>query len=407
MSGKPNGDLLIASEVPEGELAATPPVAECQEARVLDRLNANSALPAHLQGRSFDRDLWDRVRSHPVRNPTLSKTKLDDDVDTREIVRQVMAAANEREKEVLLHNQTRVFREVLGRVFDTLGAFLSRPLIPAEWVTRTIRPSDAGAETNPKPTESMAKRILMAMVTPQYIFLTLGIMFAAFAGYKQIQVQNLRDAIESYKLSAASTDAVRNEMKTLVENIETERVAWTKKEESQNVELARLRTDHLEATQTLAAIEQQLIGAKDENVKLKGSLLAYQDKQSDDVKQLQGKYDVAEAARQKLETDLAATRVRNESLSKEIDSLNGKVAELQEFIKQRETELDGVRKNYSDQFTKRAALENQSTILRFAESALYNIRQEANGFGGMNKDRVRQYLQEFDSAKQTVVQPTQ
>src|SRR6185436_8171819 len=95
---------------------------------ILDEIDPRSTLPAHLQGTTYARDIWNRLKAHPVQNPKLKRDELATDPETRELVHAIMEVANEREKEVLLHNQARLFQELLRRVIGGVGIFLRTPL---------------------------------------------------------------------------------------------------------------------------------------------------------------------------------------------------------------------------------------------------------------------------------------
>ena len=98
---------------------------------IANEIDPKSVLPARLQTQSFDRDIWERIKSHPLRNPALFRDNIETDSDSREIVRQVINAAQQRETEILLHNQSRVFSHVLRHAVTQLSSFMSRPMIPA------------------------------------------------------------------------------------------------------------------------------------------------------------------------------------------------------------------------------------------------------------------------------------
>jgi hypothetical protein len=394
---------------------------------VVDRINPDSVLPIHLQRKSFDRDIWDRVKNHPIKNPIFTTTKLKDDVESREIVRQVMSAANEREKEVLLHNQHRVFREILGRMVDRVGDFLSTPLVPRTWIAgadapRVLSPAVAAAPF-PDPgdeeqadgeqdaadiSEKWYQTVVASVLTPKYFLLGVVILLGLVAGYKQIQVKNLQEAVDSYKLAAEASSNLQNEMRGLVTSTQNERDERRKERDETLTDLANVRSQLMEANGKIAAREQNIASLTADNTKLTEEVGKFHEKQSSSEKALQAKLEASEKARTTAEKSLAEASATNAGLREDRQRLDASEKEKRELIDKKDREIDGLRKSYSDQFYQRSQLETERTVLRFAETALYNIRQEANTYWGgtIEKAKVRQYLGEFDVAKQNVLNQT-
>ncbi len=393
------------------ELQSQPELHE-DSSPVMDRLNPDSALPVHLQEKSFDRDIWDRVKKHPLKNPILIKNQLDSDVETREILRQVMAAANEREKEVLLHNQTRVFREILGRVVDRVGEFLDGSLAPKTLIqkARTVE-SETIASTPAASTIGGSSssvwhlrmlRLIIDVLTPKYFLLGLAVIFGCAAGYKQLQVHNLQEAVESYKLGASGIESTQAQMRQLLVDTQKDKDSWDAERTKLDGELARLRSEELSRVQELAVLKE--IG-KTIEAKLQTAdqdLAAYRDKQTDEVKEKQMQLDAALERATKAETSLTDVSARFETLLKQVETHKKAEQKSQELVEAKAKEIEGVRESYSNLFYKNVSLGTDRTILRFAETAIYNIRTELNRYGSPDESRMQQFLREYDNAKKAI-----
>lgn len=179
---------------------------------LLDRIDPRSTLPLHLQATSFPRDIWKRVKSHPIVSPRLKRDELADDADTRELIHAVIEAAGEREKEVLLHNQARVFQEILGRVLYGVASFLSTPMVPQTWNAQLCRlavpPSGGSSASAP-----LWKSAIASMLTPQYILFAILALFGAVTGLSQLENYKLRQTIAAYESANNATELATNRLK--------------------------------------------------------------------------------------------------------------------------------------------------------------------------------------------------
>jgi hypothetical protein len=65
-------------------------------------------------------------------------------------------------------------------------------------------------------------------------------------------------------------------------------------------------------------------------------------------------------------------------------------------------EIDTLRQQSSKQLNEISTLGIDRTLLGFAETFIQNISNEAGSWGNMDKDKVKQWRKEFDSAKTTL-----
>ncbi len=129
------------------------------------------SLPEHLQSIEFNDDIWRRASSTKLKNPYLNVKYLKENPETRDLIRSLIAAASEREKDVLMHNQARYFSGLLHSVMLATGSFLNKPLTPKSWSSKG---GDTKENINPSTDAEKisVKGFISFLLTPK-IFLTI------------------------------------------------------------------------------------------------------------------------------------------------------------------------------------------------------------------------------------------
>lgn len=172
------------------------------------RFGPESALPTTLHSVSYAKDIWQRVKNHPVSVPAIRRDEISKNSDTRELIHAMLAAAESREKEILLHNQARVFAEVLNRVVSSVGRFLNEPVVALgtqatpERIVEVATVVDEAATPQARRTwasslinKSNGKAVLQWALTPKYVLLAIVTLLGLVTGYSQYQRQQLKATI--------------------------------------------------------------------------------------------------------------------------------------------------------------------------------------------------------------------
>jgi hypothetical protein len=419
----PNQNPDIAQLVPEpdkdientedGGLDSTPSPAMQFNPYGSRAIDPRMALPAHLQGKSFEEDVWDRVKNSPLRNPNLYSKKLDIDAGTREIVRQLLLAASEREKEVLLHGQARVFREILGRTFDAMRAFLGNSLI-SEHTLRSILPfqrtisepetasgAEGGGDSTSK-TKFDAAKVISKLLTPKYVLLILSAILTVATGYSRIQVKNLQDAIKSYETAAGATDDLRGRLEQEIASSKLEREKSNAHISDLNAQLMVAQNNSREASIQIATLQKENEILKQEAIKATADLKTAHDQQSGDIKVVQSKLDDLQAKFQNDETSLAKAQAELTADAEWKKTMLATSDTREGLLSNQAIEIDTLRQQSSKQMNEITALGVDRTLLGFAETFIQNVSGEADSWGNMDKGKVQQWKEEFTSAKKNL-----
>ncbi len=138
-------------------------------------------------------------------------------------------ASQQRENEILLYHQARVFRVILSRVVRHAWTFLSEPMIFRESLPRrrafitSIPPAvggkagktddetdeDEAARDKWSKVQGLLKSSVAIILTPNYLLIGVASFFAIAAGWSQVQASNYRSTIESYKEAAAASTEIQ------------------------------------------------------------------------------------------------------------------------------------------------------------------------------------------------------
>lgn len=249
------------------------------------RFGPDSALPTALHSISYAKDIWRRIKDHPISIPSIRRDELSQNPQTRELIHSIFAAAESREKEILLHNQARVFAEVLNRVVSSVGRFLDKPVIDLKREERTPisiteqSESDENNGTDVANPQTMmnglfsqrtGKAILEWAVTPKYILLAVVTLLGLTTGYTQYQKQQLKATITDLQAGNDIAGKLKNSLLELKENYEKRASEYAL--ELQNVSSSKLsleekiRTLERENTRLSTEVAQAKKRLEDEKI---------------------------------------------------------------------------------------------------------------------------------------------
>lgn len=366
---------------PGAEVATpSPPQAEAPGSSPID---PKSTLPEHLQPVSYSKDIWQRVKSHPIPNPNLTRSELQDTPETREIVRQVIAAGEEREKEILLHNQARLFQEILGRVLYTAWQFLGTPLYPGAGPPAPLleqgkneQPTQARSAQEPK-WKRLAKSAGLGLLTPKYYLLGALLFFMFASGYSFMQVEALKRAVETYKLAASATEHAQFELESLSNSYETDKAKF-----AEDLHRSDARISELEKT------ESRLLGEKAE-LESALSLNTITEATLDESQQM-----LVDAKKQvdDLTTLSERRRVR-------LDDATDQVRQLAQSLEDRTRQMEVLRRQNTVLVAQNGVLENESILLESAHAFVEQIRRQVGARRSPNEREIEAHLRRYDAVR--------
>ncbi|WP_299735304.1 hypothetical protein [uncultured Roseobacter sp.] len=373
----------------------TPDTANEHLPTIHPQIDPSLSLPEHLQSIPFDEDLWRRMAGSKFRHPKQTDKALREDPDMRDILRASMAAASEREKEVLMHNQARVFSSLMYAVARSVGNFLNTPLAPTKW---TDPPAQDNADKNDGKITGL-KSLALFLLTPKVFLSVIALGFGVLAGYSQIQIRNLNLTIESYESALTSLNADKDALNNRLDGF--------------NGILADKDREASGLTEELAASER-------ENVKFTTEASGLNAK----IAELEAQVD---AMTEELAGARAGREASNQELQIQLDQERSNLADLRESSARLETELDqtkealrvlevakntiseksdaqsletvALKTEIARMETKQIDLENQVRLLTFAERALANIRGIANRWSLLNAKHVLEHVDRYDAQK--------
>jgi predicted nucleic acid-binding Zn-ribbon protein len=336
------------------------------------------ALPEHLQTTSYDEDIWSRVKNSPLRPPSATTKSIRENAEFRDAFRAVMAASSEREKEVLLHSQARVFSTVLAAIGRHVSFFLNKPLTPKSWQTE--------GKTNSENKNGWATDWLNYLLTPKTLLLIAALSFGVIAGWSQLQLHNLKGAVESYETSKKALEAEIDTLNSRINGFDTVKNEYLSKasdaeakwsaEESKNLqlstEIANLKNELENERAKLQSTAESLAAAKAGTVVTQQQLEQNLAEQKGLIAELQGKLTASQAAVAKAEARADANRSQFNELNKLVrtaqdqrDELNVKLGQNEVEIAQLRTSLNEVK--FADETVK--AIENLTRRYQLIRSA--------------------------------------
>lgn len=429
------------------------------------RIDPEAVLPAHLQACSIEQDIWRRLKSHPVPSPDITRDALRSDARTSDLFNRVLLAASDRETEILLHNQTRVFKEILGRTLESIWRFMGESWAPRTWGHRSmieafpstepsptnslshlaqvtantsapLEPAPAAMSTpvapsssytsattigplgtgTPSPTASQPSRpaarkrptawkgIIAWLLTPKYLVLILTAIFVLTSSYFKMQVENMKSAITSYKEAADASQQLREQLGQAIGSAKTERDRLTDQIGRVTLESATLRNNVHERDTRLEGVRAQLTAA-DERIKdLREQLKKHQEKQADDVKTMQSQRDAMQGERDQANQKVASLDAKVKGLEDARDAVKKIGDERAAIIRDLQNQISTFQTANEGLLNRNAELEQSRTLLKFAKTYIYNTGNEIRSIWGIDKGNMEKYLKEYEAAEKTVTE---
>lgn len=379
-------------------------------------LDPQSTLPQHLQGKSYEHDIWQRVRESPIRNTCLTRDSLAKNVETREIVRQIISAGNEREKEILLHNQARLFSQILSDVIRSAQRTLSTPLpvVPRTWIEETERPSITHAATSDsndlsveesKPasqsrwTRSILQNIIVSLITPKiFIFISVAF-FASAAGYSQLQIKNLKDTIDTYKDAAEASRQTALELENLIDSMEKTR-------DEMNAQVAELDERNVVLANENRKRREELIGLKAQNKsnlirisQLQSELKTSQKEESEKLGSVREQLRSALEKNTQLTANLTRSKDREESERSRRIVAEDQVDEYQKMTGSHSSEKEELKLRIRALILKNEKLSSSKALADLGEILFSGVKKQIGPLTEPNKEELKQYIREYEVGK--------
>ncbi len=378
-------------------------------------ISPQSSVPSHLQLTDFDSDIWQRIGNHPIRNPNLRKNSLNKDPESRELIRQLMAAANEREKEILLHNQARVFSQVFANALDSMKSFMNSPLmhissekhlnvtneqsIPESTHKDSLEENNQEIESNKK---GIWTNFLVTLITPKYILAIATFVFGSLAGYSQLQIQNLEKAVQSYQEVEKSFQSNNQSLKNQLNNIEKERAISKNENEKLTERLAMLETVKRKKELNAISLKGEVKSLSKLNIELKKELNSTRKKESTIISDLRKRIDTKNNVISNIKVELSSYKSQVKSLLIQKQEAQKTSSEFRSFAESRSKEIDELISLNQTLAVSNQRLKSKNTLFDFAETFIDKMRNQIGMMTNPNEDEIEQYLKEYDSAKKNL-----
>ena len=329
------------------------------------RFGADSALPTPLQGIPYSKDVWRRIKSHPVVSPKLKRDELADDSETRELVHTILEAAGEREKEILLYNQARVFSVVLQSVIDGFGKFLSRPVVPIKRIATANNSSESdatGAESDGASKRPLWQSILISFLIPKYIIFVVLAVLGLAVGFSQWRNYQMQQTINTLKESGEAAEISRNSLNQLRDEYKIMQDRAAKEQQNVQKELSRLRENNFTLETKNASLN--------ETIKSLNERLKKEKKEESD-----------------LEKNVADLKQKLAAANRQVESSANRLSDSQKAKEQAISSYRELKTQYDKQINANAKLASENTLLQkyrtsfgIAKTAFDSIKREANRY---------------------------
>lgn len=384
-------------------------------------LDPKSVLPQHLQRKSYKRDIWQRIREASIRNPGLTRDSLEKNVETREIILQVILAASEREKEILLHNQARLFSQILSDVVRSAKHTLSTPLpvVPRNWIEASrsvpiahsetsdsnVQSSGSGEATGYRWIQKILPSIIVSLVTPKVFISIIMVFFAGAAGYSQLQIHNLKNTIDSYKYAESASRKTTEELNSLIDSMEKTR-------NDMDAQVADLNQRNASLDNDLRKKEEELVKLSTQNEsnlvlisQLRSELSASQKEESEQLGSVREQLRSVREENKRLVSDLAVSEDRERSERERriiADEHAGKFQEMANSNSSQKRELELQIRTLN---LKNLELHEKVALSGIGETFVNNVRRQIGPFTDPNEEEIEQYIREYDAAKEVLTRP--
>lgn len=357
------------------------------------QIDPRLSLPEHLQTTQFDEDIWRRMTGSNFRHPLLTARALREDPDSRDLLRGAIAAASEREKEVLMHNQARFFSSLLYALARNVGNFLNTPVVPNS-VKHPPKQSVDKESGNP------FRELILFLLTPKTMLTIALLAFGVIAGYSQLQIKNLEKTVTSYETLRSASEAAKEDLEIQIANINGLVQDRDTKILSLESMLASLETGNGQLATNLSEYEnkhqleieknQSLVKEIDDLKKGKQSTTAELQAK---LVELNSQLEIAknqliekDAALQQVTASLASQKEAKESIIKERDRL---------LVSEKE-----LHKDIADLELKASSARQRVGLLYSAEQSLKNIKLLIEKYNYQVNDRnIMEYIDQYDARK--------
>jgi hypothetical protein len=381
------------------------------------QLDPTLLLPVHLQGISFSNDIWRRMREHSFKGTGI-KARIQQDAEIRDLLNIAILAALDREKDVLLYHQARVFQHLLWRSFEGLRSFMNLSLLPPSWLASpkaalpSLVPSSVvanGPVVPPTPTTPSDppwwKEWLATLLTPKGLLVVATFFFACVTGYSYVQIETYKDTIAAYKQASEANESTMksftNEKTLQAESLRKKDEALAKaQKEVVDAEARYLDTKgKLDAKTGVAdLLERRLKELDQEKQNLEAKQTNLDKKILDERNSLQKELGVI---RQQLATESANAKNKDEQLQaekKRLEANNKTLSELQAQLKAFQDKSGKV-------WEENLQLQKKASLLLFADVFVGRMRQAAS-YRSVDPFTISRALEEFDTARNAILKPS-
>jgi len=372
-------------------------------------INPSAARPAHLAGVSFSQDIFRRMSESGMHSRFLEFSKLRS--ESQIVATQIILAAQERESEIVEHNMARVFAHVLAATFESMRSFMRTPLvaIPSPQAhSRTNQEGERrpGTGTGPtggqgsradEPKESLWRRALVAVVTPQYILLAVAAFFGFATGYSQLKIANLESAIESYSRAADAATTLKDKLTEVNASYEGERSRANQKIVELTQRLAAVENDKHRLELERQDLRTSLDLSRGEIASVRSELNQRRGEESDELQRRASELS-ALRAEQKMTTEaLSKAQVEVAELKADKQILENGRSQLNSLVSERTRQLDLFRKDVHRLSIEVERLRSKEVLLEFSETFIAHMRKEVGPWNDPDEEDIQQYLKEYDA----------
>jgi len=385
-----------------------------------DTFDPVESLPPHLRDSSLHQDLLkrtkDRARRYGLLWLPISKEPIEGS-DVREALHTMASVASEREAELRLYHQSRVFQQVLGRAVNAIGTFVSEPLpiVPRTWrkavaskthptnvqpkkdadtkESDSEEPSSESAstaeDTPPKPlANEVFRKFVIATVTPKWILLAATAILLTATGINQWRIVAKDQMIAQYEASAKRADDTKRELELSIQT-HGEEIAQSRRESGDQRHRATTAEQKAsELTADLAAAEERASILED-----RLSQQAEDDTEADkQISEIQDELQEAKTSLATVKAQLLASQSRNKELISNTSKQDEVIAKFQQQQGAVQIDLSRIR-------IQTASLQRKASMFYYSEKLAESVRRQTKWHSNPDKKALLESLKDYDSAR--------
>lgn len=355
------------------------------------------ALPVHLQGIPYDEDIWDRMARSPIRSPVATQRAVREDAEIRDLVRSALAAGAEREKEILLHHQARLFHTMLQAIGERLKSVLNTPLTPKSWQNPTKDTIDKADESS---TSKSAKEWASFLLTPKVFLTIVALAFGVIAGYSRVQVYNLNETIAAYEKSNTA-------LKSSVESIEKRTSEITAERETFNKKLADAERRLRDEENKRLMVDQSLIDAKSDRDSarkeidgLRTELAEARKGSTEQEKTLREQLASAQTNLASVRAELAKESTKAEAAVKTSEIYKKSADEFKELLQKSQSQITSLQSSIDQKEIDLAKSTLQTSLIPIAEECIREIRKLCESHRQIRTSEILDLVEKYDQRKE-------